>query len=54
MKKDDEFDLHVWVKADEQDIVRTFTMSIGKRGVCIDSPLEQALEAIREVLEHGR
>jgi hypothetical protein len=42
---DSEFDIHVWQK-DE-----LYTLSIGGRSLCVDAPLDAALEAVRVVLE---
>ena len=46
-----EFDLHVWVKPETDNMVRTYTVSIGKRSVCIDQPLDDAIDWISNTME---
>jgi hypothetical protein len=33
-------------------MVETFTVSIGKRAICVDTPIERTLEAIRDEMEY--
>jgi hypothetical protein len=52
---DREFDFHVWIKPEDDSIAALFTVSIGKRAVCIDMPIDDALDAMREEMEsHDR
>jgi len=50
-QKDFEFDLHVWAKPETRNMTRTYTVSIGKRPICVDMPIDDALDSIRSVLE---
>jgi len=49
--KGTEFDLHIWAKPQDENMVALFTVSIGKRAVCIDMPIDKAIESLREELE---
>jgi len=49
--KDYEFDLHVWVKPENECQPRRYTLSKNGRAICYDMPAEQALEALRTELE---
>jgi hypothetical protein len=55
--KDVEFDLHTWLKPEDANIVALATVSfgntpgLGRRTICIDLPLDQAAERIREEME---
>jgi hypothetical protein len=51
-KKSIEFDLHIWAKPEDETMVETFTVSIGKRAICVDTPIERTLEAIRDEMEY--
>jgi hypothetical protein len=47
MAKDKEFDLHVWAKPETRNMTRTYTVSIGDRPICVDMPIDDALDSIR-------
>lgn len=49
--KGTEFNLHIWAKPQDETMVSLFTVSISKRAVCIDMPIDKALESIREEME---
>jgi len=51
--KDSEFDLHVWAKPEDANMTALFTVSIGKRALCIDMPIDAALDQIRKELEES-
>jgi hypothetical protein len=52
--KDDEgteFDIHIWCKPESETMSALYTVSIGKRAICIDMTIDGALEHIRELME---
>jgi hypothetical protein len=51
MNNENEFDLHVWCKPEDEVMQRTYTVSFGKRAICIDMPIDDALEHVREFIE---
>ena len=50
-KQDQEIDLHIWMKPETENMVTVYTVSIGKRAVCIDMPIDKAMQHIRGVLD---
>jgi hypothetical protein len=48
--KGEEIDLHIWMKPETKNMTTLFTVSIGKRAVCIDMPIDEATRCIRGVL----
>ncbi len=46
-----EFDLHVWAKPETKKMTALYTVSRGKRAVCIDQTIGSAMVSIREELE---
>ena len=52
-KEETEFDLHIWAKPETENQPARFTASIDGSAVCIDMPIEKALEYIRSELENA-
>lgn len=50
-KGEKEFDVHVWKQPESKTWRATYTLSVGKRAICYDMPIEQTLEAFRNYLE---
>jgi hypothetical protein len=48
-----EFDMHVWKKPECENMSTLYTISIGKFAVCIDAPLERAVQLVRDALEEA-
>lgn len=48
-----EFDLHIWAKPADRNMVALFTVSEGKRAICHDSTIDAALDLIRERMEEA-
>jgi len=46
-----EFDMHVWCKPETGNMEALYTVSIGQQPICVDLPIDNALEYIRETLE---
>ena len=47
-----EADIHVWAKpGDEEEESATYTVSVGPRALCVDMPLDEAVEAARGYME---
>jgi hypothetical protein len=46
-----EIDIHVWAKPQDETVVALFTLSIGKRSLCVDAPLDEAVDSLRSALE---
>ena len=46
-----EIDLHIWMKPETENMVTLYTVSIGKRAICIDMPIDDAMQHIRGVLD---
>jgi hypothetical protein len=49
--RSEEFDLHIWAKPETANMVKTFTVSIKGNPLCVDMPINQALDSIRTALE---
>ncbi len=49
--KDAEADLHVWKKPGDEESTDLYTISYEKMSICIDMPIDGALESLREHLE---
>lgn len=46
-----EQELHVWCKPETKSMSTLYTISVGKHGICIDMPLDEALSAVGAYLE---
>lgn len=49
--KDKEHDLHIWAKPETENMAALFTVSHGKNAICIDMPLDKAVEYIINHIE---
>ena len=49
-QKEQDFDLHILATPEDENMVALYTVSIGRRAVCVDMPLDEAVDHIREVL----
>lgn len=47
-----EVDIHVWKKPADAATVDLYTISVGKYGICIDCPIDRALDSMRNYLEN--
>jgi hypothetical protein len=45
-----EFNLHVWVKPEDESMQTVYTISRGKQCICIDATIDDAMEALRDAL----
>jgi len=50
-KQDQEIDLHIWMMPETENMEALYTVSIGMRAVCVDMPINEAVNSIRGVLD---
>lgn len=53
MRRDREFDLHIWAKPENKNMAALYTVSRGRSAICIDMPIDEAIDFIRQELEEA-
>ena len=51
MRTNVEKSFRIWKKGEDENMTALYTISIGKRAICYDMPIEQAMQHLQEELE---
>jgi hypothetical protein len=46
-----ETDIHIWTKPETERMVTLYTISCGRRSICVDAPMGLAMRSLQNFLE---